>query len=118
MLWQVSEPFFQGMVQPVDLIERKILDGNRRMLGVESGAMVLHREVVVLSGQLTGMGREASCTLNALRVSLPGTIVSHFANCNIHHAPRDLPDGEYLMTFDGGMIVFQKHGGVWQALGN
>src|ERR1700756_4650379 len=73
-------------------------DGNRRMLGVESGAMALHREVVVLSGQLTGMGREASCTLNALRVSLPGTIVSHFANCNIHHAPRDLPDGEYLMT--------------------
>jgi hypothetical protein len=80
--------------------------------------MTLRREVFVLSGRLEGMGREASCTLNALRVSLPGTIVSHFVNCNIHHAPSDLPDGEYLVTFEGGMIPFQKRDGVWQALGS
>ena len=80
--------------------------------------MTLHREVVTLSGRLAGMGHEASCTLNAMKVSLPGTILSHFAQCNIHHAPRDLPDGEYLFTFEGGMMPVEKRGGVWQALGS
>jgi hypothetical protein len=87
------------------------------MLGLESGAMALHREVVLLSGRLLGMGREASCSLNALRISLPGTIVSHFASFNIHQAPRDLPDGKYQVTFEGGTVPFEKRGSKWQALG-
>ena len=80
--------------------------------------MALNREHVVLAGRLIGMGREETCTLNAEKVSLPGIIVSHFSKCNVHHAPSDLPDGEYLLVFEGGMIPFQKCGGLWQALGS
>jgi hypothetical protein len=78
--------------------------------------MALHREVVVLSGRLRGMGREAACTLNAVKVSLPGTVVSHFAKCNIHQAPSDLPDGKYELTFDGERVLFEKRNAVWRAL--
>ncbi len=78
--------------------------------------MVLNREDVVLAGRLIGMGREETCTFNAEKLSLPGVIVSHFSKCNVHHAPSDLPDGEYLVVFEGGMIPFQKRRGVWQAL--
>ena len=80
--------------------------------------MVLNREKVVIAGRLVGMGREVNCTVNAEKVSLPGIIVSHFSKCNVHNAPSDLPDGEYLVIFDGGMMPFQKHHGVWEALGS
>ena len=80
--------------------------------------MVLNREAVVIAGRLIGMGREESCTINAERLSLPGIIVSHFSKCNLHHAPVDLPDGEYLMVFEGGMMPFEKRGGAWRALGS
>lgn len=65
------------------------------MLRLESGAMALNREDVVLAGRLIGMGREETCTQ---KVSLPGIIVSHLSKCNVHHAPSDLPDGEYLVV--------------------
>ncbi len=80
--------------------------------------MALNRENVVLAGRLIGMGREEDCTLNAQKVTLPGIIISHFSKCNVHNAPSDLPDGEYLVIFEGGMIPFHKHGGVWEALGS
>lgn len=66
--------------------------------------MTLQCEAVVLSGRLAGMGHETSCTLNAV----PGTILAHFAHCSIKHAPINLPDGEYLFTFDGGMNAGRK----------
>jgi hypothetical protein len=80
--------------------------------------MALNREDVVLVGRLMGMGREETCTLHAERVSLPGIVVSHFSKCNVHHAPCDLPDGEYRVVFEGGMMPFQKRHGAWQALGS
>ncbi len=79
--------------------------------------MVLNREGVVLAGRLVGMGREEDCILKAVSMSLPGTIVSQFSKCKVHNAPSDLPDGEYLVTFDGGMIPFEKRDGKWVALG-
>ena len=78
--------------------------------------MALNREDVVIAGRVIGMGREENCTLNAEKISLPGIIVSHFSKCNVHNAPSDLPDGEYLVLFDGGMIPFRKHRGVWEAV--
>ena len=78
--------------------------------------MALNREGVVLARRLVGMGRQEDCTFNAEKVSLPGTILSHFSKCNVHNAPSDLPDGEYLVLFEGGMIPFHKQGRVWKAL--
>ena len=78
--------------------------------------MAPHREIVVLSGRLTGMGREARCTLNAVKVSLPGTNISRFVRWRIHHAPSDLPEGQYRVTFEGETLAFQKRGGVWRTL--
>lgn len=88
------------------------------MLPLEYRAMALNREGVVLAGRLIGMGREEGCTINAEKVSLPGIIVSQFSKCNVHNAPIDLPDGEYLVVFKGGMMPFEKRDGAWRALGS
>ena len=80
--------------------------------------MALNREDVVIAGRVVGMGREEHCTINAEKVSLPGIIVSDFSKCNVHNVPSDLPDGEYLVIFEGGMIPFHKRGGVWEPLGS
>jgi hypothetical protein len=75
--------------------------------------MASHRVFAVMSGRLSGMGREADCTVNAVKVSLPGTDISHSANCRVHHAERDLPDGQYLVTFDEQTKLVEKRDGFW-----
>jgi hypothetical protein len=77
--------------------------------------MASHRESVMLSGLLKGMGREAECLVSALKVSLPGTNVSHYASCSIFSAPDDLPEGQYLVTFGGETTAVQKRDSYWVA---
>jgi hypothetical protein len=77
--------------------------------------MASNREIVMLPGRLKGMGREADCTVGAVKVSLPGTNVSHYAKCSIHHEPSDLPEGQYQVTFGGETVPVQKRNGAWLA---
>lgn len=79
--------------------------------------MASHREIVMVQGQLSGMGCKASCVVSAVKVSLPGTSLSEFAKCNIHHAPDELPDGQYQVTFEGRTAQVKKQNGNWLAWG-
>ena len=54
-----------------------------------------HREPVMMTGRLKGMGREAECTVSAVKVSLPLPNIWEYVNCDIHLAPENLPDGRY-----------------------
>jgi len=45
-----------------------------------------HREIVMMSGWLKGMGHEAECTVSAVKVSLPQLNISEYVNCDIHLA--------------------------------
>jgi hypothetical protein len=71
------------------------------------------REAVIMSGQLSGMGREVSCTVSAIKVSLPQLAISEFVKCDILLAPQDLPDGSYKVTFEGRTMRIKKLDGDW-----
>jgi hypothetical protein len=77
--------------------------------------MASHREIVMLSGRLKGMGREADCIVSAVKVSLPGTNASHYTKCQIQNAPDDLPEGQYQVTFGGDTTNVRKRDGFWLA---
>jgi hypothetical protein len=38
--------------------------------------MTTHLEIVILSGQLIGVGRESACVVGAIKEWLPGTVSS------------------------------------------
>ena len=72
-----------------------------------------HRETVMMTGRLKGMGREAECTLSAVKISLPLINIWEYVNCDIHFAPENLPDGQYEVTFEGRTIQVKKLDGYW-----
>jgi hypothetical protein len=69
----------------------------------------------MLAGRLRGMGREAECTLSAEKVSLPGTNMYEYAKLTILGEPKDLPDGQYEVTYDGRTQKVQRKFGAWIA---
>ena len=71
------------------------------------------REAVMMAGRLRGMGREAECTVSAVKVSLPLLNVWEYVKCDIHLAPQDLPDGAYKVTFEGRTMQVNKLYGEW-----
>jgi hypothetical protein len=72
-----------------------------------------HREIVMMSGWLKGMGHEAECTVSAVKVSLPQLDISEYVKCDIHLAPEDLPNGVYQVTFEGVTMKVKKLDGDW-----
>jgi hypothetical protein len=74
-----------------------------------------HREITIMNGILKGMGREEVCRVSGVKVSMPGTTVSHFAKLQITNAPNDLPEGHYEVTFNGQTDKVRKTNGFWLA---
>jgi hypothetical protein len=80
---------------------------------IPEGIMASVRTVEMLKGRLIGMGNEVDCTVGGVRVSLPGTAESVLTRCSIHNAPGDLPDGDYVVRYPGGISQVQKRGDAW-----
>jgi hypothetical protein len=74
---------------------------------------VSNREIVMMTGLLNGMNREEPCLVGAVKVTLPGTNVSHLARYSIQNAPTDLPDGQYQLTFNGETTTVKRRDGHW-----
>ena len=72
-----------------------------------------HRETVMMTGRLKGMGREAECTVSAVKLSLPLLNIWEYVNCDIHLAPENLPDGRYDVTFEGKTMEVKLLDGFW-----
>jgi hypothetical protein len=72
-----------------------------------------HRETVIMTGRLKGMGREAECTVSAVKLSLPLLNIWEYVNCDIHLAPENLPDGRYDVTFEGKTMEVKLLDGFW-----
>jgi len=71
------------------------------------------RTVLILNGELQGMGRNEGCLILATKVSLPGINQYEYAKVSIHRAPADLPDGTYTITYDGRTAQLKKQGEFW-----
>jgi hypothetical protein len=72
-----------------------------------------HREIVMMTGRLKGMGREAECTVSAVKVSPPHLNIPEYVKCDIHLAPENLPDGRYEVTFEGKTMEVKLLYGLW-----
>src|ERR1700692_3485785 len=71
------------------------------------------RETVTLLAKLKGMGREAPCTVSAVKLSLPEFRITEFIRCDVLQAPSDLPDGEYFVSLGNRKMRVLKENGIW-----
>ena len=69
----------------------------------------------MIAGRLKGMGyeAEAGCTVNAVKVTLPQLNIWEYVKCDIHLAPKNLPDGSYEVIFEGRTMQAKKLDGDW-----
>lgn len=67
---------------------------------------------VLQHGRLTGMGRSAACELLAWRTPLDST--ERYTRFRVIEAPEDLPDGVYLVEFDGRCCFAAREAGHWK----
>jgi len=64
--------------------------------------MASKREIVRLPGILSGQGHEATCTIEAVQVTLPGGGASALARQKIVSVSKTLPEGVYQLSINGG----------------
>ena len=77
--------------------------------------MVSIREAVLVSGTLEGMSHQVPCMVRAVKVSLPNLDILKWVRADIAHAPSELPDGVYNVSFEGQSMKVKKIAGNWEA---
>ena len=76
------------------------------------------KERVRLQGVVRGEGREATCTIIATRVSLPGAPgVSETTDWSMLDVSEPLPDGNYEIVADGKTEHVRLVNGQWLSSG-
>ena len=76
------------------------------------------RERVILHGIVRGEGREATCTIEAIRVGLPDAAgVSETTNWSMLEVAEPLPDGNYEVVADGRREQVRRVNGEWISRG-
>ena len=76
------------------------------------------RERVTLHGVIRGEGREATCTIQATRVSLPGAPgVSETTDWKMLNVSEKLPDGNYEVEAGGKRENVRLVNGDWLSRG-
>lgn len=71
------------------------------------------RTVVLIRGTLRGMGRESKCEMVAMRDTAADGPHAVYSLCSVITAAPDLPDGEYVVEFDGRMVRAKREVGLW-----
>ena len=51
--------------------------------------------------------------MNAVTVTLPQLNIWEYVKCDIHLAPKNLPDGSYEVIFEGRTMQAKKLDGDW-----
>lgn len=59
------------------------------------------KEIVRFPGIIKGQGLMATCTVEAIKTSLPGSNDFHIHDYSIIDVSQDLPDGRYDITANG-----------------
>ena len=77
--------------------------------------MVSEKQPVTLQGVLRGQGKEATCTVSAVKVFLPGTNEFTYTDYDITSVSMQLPDAQYQLTVHGETISVKLENGFWFA---
>jgi hypothetical protein len=79
----------------------------------ERSSMASTREAVRFEGTVRGQGHEASCTVRATKVTLPGTNEFAYSDYLIEFVSETLPPGKYEVTAGGKTIAVRLENGFW-----
>ncbi len=71
------------------------------------------RAVVLIQGTLRGMGRESICEMLAMKDRAANGTQPVYSLCSVLTAAPDLPDGDYIVEFDGRKVRARRQGGLW-----
>jgi len=71
------------------------------------------KEPVSFVGIIRGQGHEATCTVSALKVTLPGAGVSAYARYSVRAVSQLLPVGDYRLSVNGECFAMRHHAGNW-----
>lgn len=74
--------------------------------------------IVLVRGELNGMGRHASCGLVAIQKTLAQPKFRRepehvYTDYGVIEAPTDLPDGEYTVRIGKQELTTKKQHGIW-----
>jgi hypothetical protein len=75
------------------------------------------KSVVLVHGVIWGMGHESACEMLALKETDSVTRRTTFSRCSVIRASSDLPDGEYIVAFQGNSVSARRECGLWLADG-
>jgi hypothetical protein len=76
--------------------------------------MASRKERVSFPGILRGGGHEATCTVRATKVSLPGEAsVFEYVDYSVENVTKPLPDGVYQLLAQGKTISLRNRNGSW-----
>ena len=71
------------------------------------------RESLLVDGIIRWGDEQLSCTVRAVKVSIPKLDVWEYVKADIAQAPLALPDGQYEVQFEGRRMTVTKLGGSW-----
>jgi len=77
--------------------------------------MVSICEAVLVSGTVKGMSHQVPCMVRAVKVSLLNLDILKWVSVDIAHAPSELPDGAYNVSFEERTMTVKKIAGNWEA---
>ena len=71
------------------------------------------RKTFSAPGTLTGMGREAWCTVMGTKTLAPDGTELDVLRVSIENEPLDLPDGRYVLSFENTRRAIHRRAGFW-----
>lgn len=77
--------------------------------------MATIKERLVFEGTLRGNGREATCIVDALKISISGADPPGSLQFSVRQTSKSLPDGIYQLFVDGLVVDVRHEGLFWIA---
>ena len=75
--------------------------------------MATIKERLVLEGTLRGNGREATCIVDALKISISGADPPGCLQYSVRQTAKALPEGLYQLFVDGQIVDVRHEGLFW-----
>lgn len=71
------------------------------------------RSVVLLRGELRGMGQRESCSMLAIQETEGPGSEPEYSHYSVLDAPAAMPDGQYLVRFGCRIALVLRSAGLW-----
>jgi hypothetical protein len=97
-------------------VQLSVQAGNARVRETPKGKSKLSstRENVRFRGVLRGRGQEATCTIEAIKVTIPGGGASALTRKRVVGVSKELPEGVYHLSVNGEVSAVRYSNGHWQ----